>query len=61
MNNAERLVRVKVAHEVLSRVFSDMCNNFPYEDDDGTVDLIHEALCKVLSAQEKLMKRDGII
>lgn len=61
MNNSERLIRVKVAHEVLSRVFSDMCNNFHYEDDDGTVDLIHEALRNVLSAQEKLMKREGII
>lgn len=61
MNNAERLARVKVAHEVLSRVFSDMCNNFKYEEDDGTVDLIHEALRNVLSAQEKLMKREGIV
>lgn len=61
MNNSERLVRVKVAHEVLSMVFSDMCNNFRHEEDDGTVDLIHEALRNVLSAQEKLMKREGIV
>ena len=61
MNNLERLTRVKVAHEVLSRVFGDMCNNFRYEEDDGTVDLIHEALRNVLSVQEKLMKREGIV
>lgn len=61
MDNLERLTRVKVAHEVLSRVFSDMCHNFRYEDDDGAVDLIHEALRNVLSAQEKLMKREGVV
>lgn len=60
MNNAERLTRVKVAYEIMSRVFSDMCRNYNRGENDEIIDAAHEALLKILSVQKALMEKEGI-